>query len=93
MIMSHTDYRVSTNCISCPKTCLTAPSPLTNSNKYSLRTHMHLNHKDQLHLIGSGKKSKKQVAPSTPAATTAKTATPSYVKIAPKVEKEQFYAV
>ena len=52
---------------------------------------MHLNHKDQLHLIGSGKKSKKQAAPSTPAATTAKT--PSYVKIAPKVEKEQFYAV
>ena len=32
---------------------------------------MHLNHKDQLHLIGSGKKSKKQAAPSTPAATTA----------------------
>ena len=27
-------------------------------NKYSLRTHMHLNHKDQLHLLGTTPRSK-----------------------------------
>ena len=28
-------------------------------NKYSLRTHMHLNHKDQLHLLGTSRRSNK----------------------------------
>ena len=48
---------------------------------------MHLNHKDQLHLIGSGKKNKK-------GSTSAAAATSSdNIKIAAKVEQEHFYAV
>ena len=47
---------------------------------------MHLNHKDQLHLIGSGKKSNKKGS-SAPAATSGDN------KITAKVEQEHFYAV
>ena len=48
---------------------------------------MHLNHKDQLHLIGSGKKNKK-------GSTSAAAATSSdNIKIAAKVEQQHFYAL
>ena len=48
---------------------------------------MHLNHKDQLHLIGSGKKNSKK-------GSSAASTTSSDNKIAvAKVEQEHFYAV
>ena len=52
---------------------------------------MHLNHKDQLHLIGSGKKNSKKGS-SSAAAAASKTSSDNKIAVA-KVEQEHFYAV
>ena len=53
---------------------------------------MHLNHKDQLHLIGSGKKNSKKGSSSAAAAAASKTSSDNKIAVA-KVEQEHFYAV